>query len=56
MNTQDWLTAITGFLVVVLPAVVKLSHALGYELPWLTAIADWFANRPNVAIRRANKP
>lgn len=41
MSFVEWM----GFAAVVLPAVIKAAHAYGIELPFLSALSDWIANR-----------
>lgn len=53
MSASELIPTIIAALAVLLPLAVKVSHAAGYELPWLTALADWFAHRPQVYLRRA---
>lgn len=45
METCEHCAAIAGILAALLPVAIKAAHALGYELPFLSWLADFVAAR-----------
>lgn len=55
MSTYEVVTTVTSALAVILPAVVVACHKFGYEVPFLSKLADILASRPRVLARRNAK-
>ena len=54
MDTESTLTlgCVLGLAGIILPAVIKIGHHMGYEMPYLSALADFIARRETSVVSK----